>query len=340
MSGGRRTTLAPDLRGALGRPGVLLSASRDPDAKLTFVLGSGAGARPGDRWAVKIPTTGAAERSVEAEGRALVELRRLDLGPLADTVPRYIRSPVLNGRNVLVSTALPGAPMTVRYHAWRHTASPRRVAEDLAMVSTWLGDFQSATVSGAAVLTWPSDTASALEARWCKHPALAAAARRVAVAEDHLAGRSTPLTFVHGDFWFGNVLVGDGAVTGCVDWEAACPQGPPLRDLARFAISYALYLDRHARVGRPVPGHRGLRRDGFGAGIRHVLLADTWVARYLRAFLGDGLERAGLPRWLWYDVALVGLAEVAVTANDATFARGHLELLASLPCRPRRRTGP
>ncbi len=338
MSDGRPALLATDVLEALGRPGVLLCASRDPDAKLTFVLSSGAGARPGDKWAVKIPTTGGAERSVEAEGRALVTLRRLDLGALTDTVPRYVRSPVLDGRKVLVSTGLPGVPMTVRYHAWRHTARRRRVAEDLAMVSAWLGAFQSATTSGTADLTWASDTGRALEERWCDHPALAAAALRIAVAEDHLAGRSTSLTFVHGDFWFGNVLVGDGAVTGCVDWEAALPQGPPLRDLARFAISYALYLDRHARVGRPVPGHRGLRRDGFGAGVRHALLADTWVARYLRAFLGDGLERVGLPRWLWYDVALVGLAEVAVTANDATFARAHLELLASLPCRPRRRT--
>lgn len=338
MNGIRPAQRATDLLGVPGRPGVLLCASRDPDAKITFVLCSATHARPGDRLAVKIPTTSGAERSVRAEGRALVSLRCLDLGPLADSVPRYVCSPVVGGRSVLVSTALPGVPMTVRYHAWRHTASRRRVAEDLAMAAGWLGAFQEATTSGTAALTWPLETGAALEERWHEHPALAPAAERVASAADHLAGRSAPLTFVHGDFWIGNVLVRDGAVTGCVDWEAASSQGPPLRDLARFVLSYALYLDRHARLGRPVPGHRGLRRDRFGAGIRHVLLTDTWVARDLRAFLGDGLERVGLPRWLWYDVALIGLAEVAVTANDDDFARGHLELLATLPCRPRRRS--
>jgi hypothetical protein len=332
------TRPAPRASEVLGVPGLLLCASRDPDAKLTFVLSSPADAAPADRLAVKVPVTAAAARSVEAEGRALAQLRCLGLGRLGDTIPRYVRSPAVAGRSVLVSTALPGSPMTVRYHLWRHTARRPRVAEDLALAAGWLAEFQAVTASGSAPVTWSAETAVALRERWHDHPAATAVAERLACATDHLRGRSAPRTFVHGDFWCGNVLVRDGAVTGCVDWEAASPRGCPLRDLARFALSYALYLDRHTSPGRPVRGHRGLRRDRFGAGIAHMMLADSWVARDLRGFLGDGLERLGLPRSLWYDVALTGIAEVAVTANDDDFARGHLELLASLPCRPRRRT--
>jgi hypothetical protein len=122
-----------------------------------------------------------------------------------------------------------------------------------------------------------------------------------------------------------------------VDWEAGCPSGSPLRDLARFALSYSLYLDRHARPGHRVHGHRGLRRTGFAPGVSFALLGSGWLPQETRTFLADGLEWLALPRSLWYDVALCGIGEVAATANDDDFGVGHLELLASLPCHPRGR---
>jgi hypothetical protein len=56
----------------------------------------------------------------------------------------------------------------------------------------------------------------------------------------------------------------------------------------------------------------------------------------VRDFLAGGLRRLGLPASLWYDVALVGLGDIAQSANDDAFGRGHLEILASLPVHPRR----
>jgi len=142
---------------------------------------------------------------------------------------------------------------------------------------------------------------------------------------------------VHGDYWFGNVLLSGSTVSGVVDWEAGTLLGSPLRDLARFPLSYALYLDRHAGPGAPVSGHPGLRRSGFGAGIRYALLGSGWLPDAARRFLGDGLERLGVPRRFWYDVALTGLGEIAATANDDSFGSDHLGLLASLPDRPQAR---
>lgn len=340
MSAGRLGSPAADLLGVPGSPGVLMCASRDPDAKLTFLVSRSADGGPAGRLAVKVPVTDGAARAVEDEGRVLVRLRCLDLGPLASTIPRYVCSRTVAGRTALVSSSLPGTSMAVRYHSWRHTARRCGVRNDLDLAARWLAAFQSATTSGASTLTWPVDTATALTERWAGHPRQREAASHLAVAQDRMRGLRAPITFVHGDFWFGNLLVEDGQISGCVDWEAATEHGCPLRDLARFALSYALYLDRHTRHGSRVHGHRGLFRDGFGAGIRHVLTTETWAARDLRGFLGDGLVRLGLPRWLWYDVALTGLAEVAVTANDDAFARNHLELLASLPCPPRGRGRP
>lgn len=314
--------------------GILVAASKDPDAKLTFLTTDPV---DGERLALKIPTTPQANRSVEAEGRMLVELRRTALGPLRRTVPRYVRSLTVDGRLVLVSTALPGTPMTVAYHAWRHTARRASVQRDLEIAGRWLQDLQERTARGRAEVTWPAEVADALRGRWDGHPLLEPALTRLATAQAHMAGCTTPTTVVHGDFWCGNILVDRGEVTGVVDWESGSPSGCPLRDLARFVLSYSLYLDRHARPGRAVPGHPGLRRVGFAPGIAYAVLGDAWFGRAARRFVADGLTRLDLPRWLWYDVALTGVGEVAASANDDGFGAGHLELLASLPCHPRGR---
>lgn len=313
----------------LDDPVVIFSASRDPDAKLTFVSVGGR------RLATKVPTTDAAAQATEAEGRLLVGLRRLQLGPLAATVPRYVASPNLAGRTALVSTALAGRPMSVDYHRWRHTSHPRAVRCDFTRAAAWLAAFQSATSQEKAPVTWADDVAETLRRRWHPTPTRDAALSRLTLAGEHIAAYPSPVTAVHGDFWFGNLLVTASGISGVVDWESGALRGSPLRDLARFPLSYALYLDRHVRPGTSVPGHPGLRRNGFAPGIGFVLLGRGWLPDEVRRFLGDGLERLGLSRGLWYDVALVGLAEIAATANDPGFGRAHLELVASLPPRPR-----
>ncbi|MFZ2013114.1 MAG: aminoglycoside phosphotransferase family protein [Nocardioides sp.] len=313
--------------------GVLLSLSRDPDAKLTFVATSGR--RPGEQLAVKLPTTPRASTAVETEGRMLVALRRLPLGALHDTVPRYVESIQEDGTTVLVSTLVTGTPMSVGYHRYLHTARPDAVRADFRRAGGWLRAFQRQTGTTTGALTWPASVHDEVAGRWDGHPDLPAALSRLAGARERLHGLTTPTTVVHGDFWFGNVLVTDDAVSGVIDWEAGSPAGCPLRDLARFALSYCLYLDRHTRPGHRVLGHPGLRRSTFGAGVRYGLLGSGWLPALVRDFLGSGLEDLGLPRVAWYDVALVGLGEVAATANDETFGADHLSLLAGLPAHPR-----
>ena len=319
----------PELRG------VLMSASRDPDAKLTFVT---VGSRtPGDeRLVVKVATTVGAGAAVNAEGRMLVEMRRLGLGPLLSTVPRYVSSLAVDGRPVLVSTAVPGAPMSVAYHRWGHTARPAAVRRDFEAAFDWLGDLQTTTSREGSGTDWPALVLDKVTRRWDGHPALPAALARLDVARAGLAGQHPPVTAVHGDYWFGNLLVTNGAVTGVVDWEAASPQGSPLADAARFVLSYALYLDRHTRPGRRVRGHPGLRRQGFAPGIDYALCGAGWFPELVRETLRARLTGLGVDPARWYDVALVGIGDVAASANDDGFGTGHLQLLASLPLRARR----
>jgi hypothetical protein len=314
--------------------GLLMCASRDPDAKVTFVS---VGSSPGSPLVVKVPVTDAAGDAVEREGRVLVAVRRQGLGPLADSVPRYVRSPRHRGLPTLVSTAVPGTPMIQGYHAWRNTARPDEVARNLAAAGRWLTEFQTVTWRQAPQpLTWAEETAEALTRRWGRDEALPAALVRLDAARAALAGSMVPVTAVHGDFWFGNLMVDGDEVVGVVDWEMGTDAGCPLRDLARFALTYSLYLDRHTRPGHRVRGHRGLTREGLAPGIRYALTSSGWYPELVRRFLGEGLERLGVPESRWYDVALVGIAEVAVTANDDAFGRDHLRLLGELPVRARR----
>ena len=68
----------------------------------------------------------------------LVDLRRMCTGPLVSTFPRYVESVHVEERSALVSTALPGAPMSVGYHQWLHTARRSRVAADFRRADAWL----------------------------------------------------------------------------------------------------------------------------------------------------------------------------------------------------------
>ncbi len=315
--------------------GVLISASRDPDAKLTFVMTSRHGTAT-ERLVVKIPSTPAAGEAVDHEGRMLVEIRRLPLGRLLATVPRYVESLVVDGRPVLVSTALPGTPMSVAYHHWAHTARPAAVSRDFGRALGWLRSFQAATTRGDHGVDWPAQVLETVRGRWDGHPALAGAVARLEEARHRLSGCTLPGTAVHGDFWFGNVLVEEGAVSGVVDWEHAVPLGSPLSDAARFVLSYALYLDRHTAEGRRVLGHPRLTRTGFAPGIAYALSEAGWFPDLVHHTLARHLEQLGVSGDRWYDVALTGLGEIAASANDDAFGAGHLELLAGLPARARR----
>ncbi|HEY3556008.1 MAG TPA: aminoglycoside phosphotransferase family protein [Kribbella sp.] len=323
-----------DLLFAPGSRGVLIALSRDPDAKRTFVVTPPAGTYvdgPAGAVAIKIPVTMAAAGAITRETRMLIALGEANLGELGKTVPRYLETLDSDGLPAVVTTVLRGVPMSVAYHRWLHTSRPGPVTEDFALAAGWLRHLQLATEGERARITWASEVASQVRSRWPGHPKLEAAQVRLAAADRQLKQHRVVRTMVHGDYWFGNLLVDDHRVSGVVDWESGARSGWPLQDLVRFALSYCLYLDRHTRPGRSVRGHQGLRRTGFGAGIRYGLLEAGWLPDLVRLYLRTRLDELGLPTALWYGAALAGLGEIAATANDDEFAANHLELLAGLP---------
>lgn len=308
---------------------VVLGASRDENAKVTLLLTPRGADRP--TLAVKTATTSVAAKAVLAEASVLRELAQRDLAELQGTIPRVLDVVSSGGHPALVCEVLPGVPMSVDYHRWRHTSTPARVRADLDVVTGWLARWQELTGGPAAPVTWPAQLYVGLRARYAGHAQLPAALAVVCRAADLLADQETPRVAVHGDLWVGNVLRhGSGAsatVSGVVDWEAGSAVGEPLRDLARLVLSYALYLDRHTRPGHRVDGHPGLRADRWGAGVTYALDGAGWFPTLAQEVLRAGLRRLGLDPRLWRAVAVAGLAEVAATADDPDFARHHLGLL-------------
>jgi len=279
---------------------------------------------------IKVPTTEAAQLAVQAECHMLLSLHNLDLGPLRPTVPRAIRLVEVRGRKALLMSATSGSPMLSRYHRWRHTATAGEVRADFARVSDWLAAFQERTAAGARPMAFGQELPDALCRRFHDHPAIADTGRLVLQLQGTLAGPRTLRTVVHGDFWVGNLLTGDGAVMGAVDWEAGTMSGEPIRDLVRLALTYALYLDRHTRAGTPVVGHPGLRAGIWGAGVIYAVEAEGWFPHLFRSFLRDGLARLGGKPDHWRLAVLMGLAEIAATADHGGFALRHLELFRRL----------
>jgi aminoglycoside phosphotransferase len=307
---------------------LVVNTSKDPNAKVTILLFPPGSVQP--ILAIKLPTTDAAQLAVEKERRMLADLQRLDLGCLRSSVPRVVRVLELRGRRALLTSAMAGSPQLTRYHRWRHTATPETVRADFDAVGAWLAALQERTASSVRPVDLGHELPRMLRSRFDGHPAIEETVRLLQEVLAALSATHTPLTVVHGDFWIGNLLTKGGAVSGVVDWEGGAVAGEPVRDLVRFALAYALYLDRHARAGDEVVGHPGLVAGTWGAGVIYAIRGEGWFPDLFRGFLQDGLARLGAAPELWREAALAGLAEIAATTDDPGFALGHLELLRCL----------
>jgi aminoglycoside phosphotransferase len=302
---------------------VCIAASKDPNAKVTLLLFPPGEPRP--VYVAKVATTDEAARRVEAEAIRLLQLHGRPLDRLGETVPTVVDIVEHRGQPALVTTALGGTPMTTSYHTWRHTARPKAVTADFRSAGRWLAAFQRQTAGSSVPVTeMVEGVPEALQRRFGDDPQLAGDLESLAGVKARLDGQWSPRAAVHGDFWLGNILIDSEGVRGVVDWEVSRVADVPVHDLARFALTYSLYLDRHTRPGRSVAGHKGLRADRWGAGVDHALDGDGWYPQLVRAFLAEGLTQLGVSSSCWRDVVLAELTVIAAEADHVGFAREHL----------------
>jgi aminoglycoside phosphotransferase len=313
-----------------GLRSLVVGTSKDPNAKITLLLISAESGRPA--VALKAPTTDGAASAIDAETRVLLELSRTINPPLSHTIPRIVDALEYHDRSAVAMTALPGTPMASLYFRRRHSSNVARVTADFVAAESWLADLQAATATTRTPMAMDVEIEARLRARFRDDEGLDADVALFAETHSRLRRNKVPRTVVHGDFWFGNILLADGRVTGVIDWESGALSGEPVRDLVRFALMYALYLDHGTRGGRAVAGHSGLRTGVWGAGVEYALDGSGWFPELFRGFLQRGLTRLGASPLAWRDAAVAGIAEVAAFTDHPEFARLHLELFRRVAC--------
>jgi aminoglycoside phosphotransferase (APT) family kinase protein len=308
-----------------GDPVVLLATTKDPNGKLTVLSVDSDG-----QTAVRVNKVALTRTAAEAlrRERSALQSIRTHLTALEDTIPQILQT--FEGDRALVMSGLPGEPLTRRYHQWRHTRQPSRVRADFEAVGRWLAQMQALPTGPPAPVTMLAGVADVLSHRFRGWSQCDSALAGVAEVERRLQLAHTPRTVVHGDFWAGNVLLNNGVVSGVVDWEFSQLVGEPIHDIARFALTYSLYLDRHTKHGTRVRGHPGLRADRWGAGIRYAIHGEGWYPTLVHGFLRDGLSRLGAHALDVSDVLLAELATIAAESDDDDFALAHIQLFTTL----------
>jgi hypothetical protein len=254
----------------------------------------------------------------------LVDVRRLSLGRLRTTIPRFVQLCEAQDRMVLVASGLPGRPLAGAFCRPGRLRHGRCAGTELDVAASWLAQFQDATWQRPAPLdVLPPEVLDRLVRlgrpdRPATSEARVVSARARAVQE-LLSGYDAPRSAVHGDFRTSQVLVetagGVPSVSGVLGWRRATTRGEPLQDLGRLVVT------RTGCRGRVLPGATVL--VGHGAGAEHV-----------RAVLRQGLVRLGLPETLSHPVAWAATATVlaeAVDAGEPHLVTGLSRLLAAAP---------
>jgi hypothetical protein len=232
------------------------------------------------RLVVKIPATAEGSASLKRQVRtlsAIAEDPRLQDWEAA--LPWTVHEGEVDGRYYCVEEAVPGEQAARLMMRGGHPSAlldaSARLIDGLHSRSS-----QERRVDDAAIEAWVDRPLRRLERfafsrRRC--PALLGGVKRL---RDDLAGsflgRTMRLSWVHGDFWPGNVLAWpeSSRITGVVDWDQAEPQQLRLHDLLHLHL-YARRVRRAEELGDIVV-------DALAAGVPMVIglsadLVDDWT---------------------------------------------------------------
>lgn len=323
--------------------GLVIAVDADPAGKVTMLLLDEAGA---PRAVAKVSRRRDDDRRLEAEYAALRRLRGRLLPRVGSSVPRPLLLERVSGRPALVTTAVPGAPLSVRYHHPGHVSSQRRVAADFAAAAQWLAAFHDdvGTTEVTCEEVWLTQLVPLFEryrttVGWSAWEGELYERMRSWVGD--LAEVRVPMTCVHGDYCIGNVLLDGDAVSGVVDWELGRESAPALTDVFKFPASYGSFLDRAApRRGGGVVGHAGWavagQRWAAGSswpnltGFLYTFFGDGWFPELVRDHLLTSHRRLGCPPEV-QPLLLAGfVAEQVLTLDNPVYRQGYRDVLRAM----------
>jgi aminoglycoside phosphotransferase (APT) family kinase protein len=217
------------------------------------------------RFVVKVPSTAEGAASLRRQAEVLATLRQDPRLPnLRPVLPRCLRQGEIEGRYYGVEEALPG--VSANDVMLRGTRRPVL----LRAATRVIGDLHARTcqqtlLDHAAVEAWVDAPLRRLAVFSATRPhrdrLLDAVGRMRGELVAALAGRTVRTSWIHGDFWPGNLLAAPpGAdVTGVVDWDRAAASQLPLHDLLHLHV-FSRRVARGDELGDVVVHalHRGI----------------------------------------------------------------------------------
>jgi aminoglycoside phosphotransferase (APT) family kinase protein len=272
----------------------------------------------GRRLVVKFPRTPQAAAVLRRQADVLAALHADPrLQGWSPSPPRILRSGDVEGYSYWVEDALPGYPMSVS--TLRRTGRAAlldaavRVIDELHDRTT-----EPRLVDRAVVDGWVDRPVRRLEkfavTRHRPQGLLNALDRIRTELTGSLRGRVVPSSWIHGDFWPGNLLASNMAVTGVVDWDRADPGQLALHDLLHLHVMsrrlttgeelggivvQALRRELHEALGIPAD-----RITGWLDGLSERPAVLLYWLRHVSLFI-DSEGHGDNPRWLRGNVEAV-----------------------------------
>jgi hypothetical protein len=197
-------------------------------------------------------------------------------------IPRALGLFEMEGMQVLVETYVPGIPMAVLLQR-RLLTRPSNVRDDLSYAHLWLRQLQQATFDDLE--PFPAQMLVELSLARLQDDIVPHSFTHNLMARAKEWERfDLPRVGRHGDYWPGNLLVGEGTAA-VIDWENYTPRDLPFFDLYSFVVTYSLALPWRR-------GKRLSREERFA----RAFLDDGWLGNELLSCVNQHLDAFSLPR--------------------------------------------
>lgn len=242
---------------------------------------------------IKLPQSQASSRNMRAQSAALRALAHTgQLSTWQIPWPRVLLTGTLaDGAEFSIESGMRGQ---VAQKLWTSAQSrPRVLAAALAAIGPLHGLTSCTTVADEAHLVRWIDQPVAHICQVIGNGALAASRTAgMQVLREHLraslAGKALTTSWIHGDYWPGNIFV-EGAqsdVSGIIDWDRAQPAELPLHDVISMLVA-ARMTERKQEIGQVVADL--LRGQRWTPGERACLDAmpgsNDWMPDHVALFL-------------------------------------------------------